>query len=312
MVGKARHAVSEILKNGAETGWWRGRFLDRVVEPFQKRVHPGYGNGVHVMDEDWDNLLILDACREDLFRETVDLSPFDSYRTVTSLGSATGEWTRNNFTDRKFGDTVYVTANPFLTRYAPDSFHELIEVWRESFDDEKQTVPPDSVTESFREAVAEYPNKRVVAHYMQPHYPFRKMSYMGWHPDGILEGKAHEEVHTPWDALQAGLVDRKAVMEAYRDNLKYVMESVSEVVDDLPGKTVVTSDHGNMAGEWGLPFPVRIYGHPERLRFPELVTVPWAEVDNGPRKEIVEEGVTELSAEEGDLVEQRLEELEYR
>lgn len=305
------NSVTEIRRHYADRSWWRGRLLNRLVRPVQRSVFPGY-DGVKVMEEDWDNLLVLDACREDLFRATVDLSQFDSYRTVTSLGSATGEWTRNNFSDRQFGDTVYVTSNPFITRYASGSFHQLVEVWRESFDDEKHTVHPDSVTESLRDAVAEYPEKRIVAHYMQPHYPFRKMSYQGWHPDGILEGKAHEEIHTPWDALQAGLVDKQSVMDAYRDNLEFVMESVSEVVDDLPGKTVVTSDHGNMAGEWGFPFPIRIYGHPERLRFPGLVNVPWAVVENGPRKEIVDDGVTELSAEEGALVEKRLEELGYR
>lgn len=306
-----RNPITEIRQHYADVDWWRGRLLDRIVRPFHRSVFPGF-DGVQVMEEDWDNLIVLDACREDLFRETVDLSVFDSYRIVTSLGSTTSEWTRNNFSDRKFGDTVYVTSNPFVTRYASDSFHELVEVWRESFDDEKHTVPPEAVTESLREAVAEYPNKRIVAHYMQPHYPFRKMSYKGWHPDGILEGKAQKGIHTPWDALQAGLVDKRSVMEAYRDNLVYVMESVASVVADLPGKTVVTSDHGNMAGEWGLPFPIRIYGHPERLRFSELVTVPWATVENGPRKSIVDDGVTELSVEEGALIEKRLEELGYR
>lgn len=303
--------VTEIRRHYSDKDWWRGRIRDRLVIPFQRSVYPGF-DGIRVMDEDWDNLIVLDACREDLFRGTVDLSQFDSYRTVTSLGSATPEWVRNNFADQPFGDTVYVTSNPFVTRYASDSFHEIVEVWRESFDDETHTVPPKAISEKSREIIETHPDKRVVLHYMQPHHPFRNLSYKGWHPDEMIVDRAQEEVHTPWDALQAGLTDKNTVLGAYRDNLEYVMESVSEVVDDLPGRTVVTSDHGNMLGEWGLPFPIRIYGHPPRLRFPELVNVPWAVVENGPRKEIVDDGVTELSSEEGDLVEQRLEELGYR
>jgi hypothetical protein len=303
--------ITEIRRHYSDREWWRGRLLDRVVIPFQQTVYPGAG-GIRVMDEDWDNLIILDACRRDLFEHTVDLDRFDAYRTVTSLGSATAEWTQKNFSDGQFGDTVYLSSNPFLTKFASDSFHELVEVWREAFDEEQHTVTPDAVTERLRAAVTDHPDKRIVAHYMQPHYPFRNLSYGGWHPDGILNDGAHEKQQTPWEAMRAGLVDRATVMDAYRDNLEYVLESVSDVLDDLPGKTVVTSDHGNMAGEWGFPFPVRIYGHPMRLRYPELVEVPWAVVENGPRKEVVDDGVTELSSEEGELIERRLEELGYR
>lgn len=41
------------------------------------------------------------------------------------------------------------------------------------------------------------------------------------------------------------------------------------------GTTVVTSDHGNHLGEFATPFPIRLYGHPEGIRTPELIRVPW-------------------------------------
>ncbi|WP_186313321.1 hypothetical protein [Halorubrum salsamenti] len=53
------------------------------------------------MDEEWDNLIILDACRLDLFEETIDTGQFDEYRHVWSRGSKTDEWTYNNFIDEE-------------------------------------------------------------------------------------------------------------------------------------------------------------------------------------------------------------------
>lgn len=46
-------------------------------------------HAVRLMDEDQDNLIMLDACRYDLFEEFVDTDAFDSYRHVISIDSNT-------------------------------------------------------------------------------------------------------------------------------------------------------------------------------------------------------------------------------
>ena len=49
------------------------------------------------------------------------------------------------------------------------------------------------------------------------------------------------------------------------------------LIESLDGKTVVTSDHGNLFGRRLWPIPLQKYGHPPGLRFPELIEVPWHE-----------------------------------
>lgn len=307
-----KYLLSELSNNWRDREWRRGRILNRVIRPVHTKVYPKNRGSIHVMEKDWDNLVILDACRHDLFSSVVDVTQFRNYKCVRSLGSATSEWTRNNFQGRSFGDTVYVSSNPFITKYAPDSFHSLIEVWADSFDEEQGTVSPEAMFGAALEAHDAYPEKRLIVHLMQPHYPFRKMKFSGWHPDEIVGDKDLGELHDPWEALKEGVVSEQDVWAAYEDNLKYGMETVERLLDELQGKTVVTSDHGNMFGERGFPFPMKIYGHPERLRFPELVNVPWATSMNGPRRNILPEGTEKTSVTDEEMLQDRLQALGYK
>src|SRR6056297_529711 len=59
-----------------------------------------YGPGTRVMDEDWDNLIILDACRYDMFAEQVDLD--GELESRISLGSTSEEFLEQNFGDNTF------------------------------------------------------------------------------------------------------------------------------------------------------------------------------------------------------------------
>jgi len=54
------------------------------------------------------------------------------------------------------------------------------------------------------------------------------------------------------------------------------MPYVKKLVDILPGRTVVTADHGEAFGEKIHPLiPIRVYGYPSEIRIPTLVKVPW-------------------------------------
>jgi hypothetical protein len=130
-----RHVTEEIRENGRDREWWRGRINTRINSPIQKRVRP-QSEAVDVPNSDWDVLIVIDAARYDLFGEqTVELDYDFEERSVRSKASATREWLDQNFTC-EYGDTVYVTANPQVTKYKPDRFHRLIEVWRDGFDEE--------------------------------------------------------------------------------------------------------------------------------------------------------------------------------
>jgi len=89
--------------------------------------------------------------------------------------------------------------------------------------------------------------------------------------------------------LDAGEVTREVVWSAYRSNLEFAWPAVNQLLDELPGLTAVTSDHGNAMGERAWPFPIRVYGHPLGILIPPLTEVPWLTHTNGDRKEILAE-----------------------
>lgn len=280
MLRKLRYAVSEITANYDRRTWWQNRTAHRIIAPLQAYI--GSESEISVMDEDWDTLIVLDACRADLFEEVIDTSSYDSYERVYSAGSATHEWTRSNFGGQALTDTVYVTGNPVVSRQIETAFHAFIEPWREAFDPALGTVPPESVTEAALEAREQFPEKRLIVHYLQPHYPFLGAPHLRYSEfngtDEVTVDGANSGATDIWEAVGLGYEGRDEVWEAYAENLRRVMEAIEPLVE-TPGRTVITSDHGNMIGE-RLPYlPIQLYGHPTGIHHPALREVPWAVVD---------------------------------
>lgn len=295
-----RYIASELRENYDDEFWWRNRMLHRFVGPLQGFI---YGtDGIDVMSEEWDSLIILDACRVDYFEEVADLSMFDDYRVVTSKASATPEFVAKHFTGQEFGDTVYVNSNPHISRDAPGSFHERYDLWVNAFDEEASTVLPETARDWGLKAAQEYPNKRLIVHYNQPHGPYIGSSRIEWDYE-IARGSG--------EALKKGLVTEDAFREAYRENLEMALPTAINLANQLPGRTVITADHGELFGKRQFPIPIRAYAHPPGLRDPDLVNVPWAVIDDGTERQIVDDGVS-LSRAESDEVSERLTDLGYK
>ena len=294
---KLQHVYTELKQNYDDRMWWRHRIGARIIGPFHINVYPTRKDGTHVLDEDWDILVVLDACRADLFEEGVDVQQFDSYRRVDSLGSRTPEWTRENFSGHDLGDTVYVSSNGWVSTVLDDTFHDLIEVWRET----DGPCHPEHVTEAARAAHDDYPNKRLIVHYLQPHRPF------------ITSDIGFDErfADNPWQALGNGDIDRDTVWQLYQENLDEVFEEAYDLAQELPGRAIMTADHGNLLGARTYPVPVRLYGHPEGVRHPGLIEVPWAVIEDEDRPRITNEGVGEVSEDDADSVTEHLEALGY-
>jgi hypothetical protein len=152
---RLRHAVSEIRQNFSSLNWWRNRVLVPFIFGTATRLHPGYpgyDEAVRVMEEDWDTMIVLDACRADYFERVADLERLDEYESRISLGSHSSEWTRRNFAGQEFGDTVYISANPHTSLVAGAAFHHIDELWTRAFDEEHGVVLPDAVCEAAIEA----------------------------------------------------------------------------------------------------------------------------------------------------------------
>lgn len=265
---------------------------------------------ITIMEEDWDNLLILDACRFDLFRDTHTLP--GELRPVRSAGSKTGEFLHANFGDDLFPDTVYISANPQIQLHGLENqFHDCVRLWETDWNDALDTVHPESVVERAIEYQDTYPSKRLIVHFVQPHYPFigelgRQIDHGEMIGDGLIKNERSHR--TIWEQLENGDIDRNTVWAAYRENLALTLPHVQELLSHLVGKSVVTSDHGNAMGEW------RIYGHPFGKHIAPLVKVPWLVVHDGDRKGIQSGTAGGRLADTGDTetMEDRLEALGYR
>lgn len=294
---------ASLADNWNDPDFWRGVALPFVlrtalIEPYFRYVDPRDGDDF--MAEDWDNLVILDACRYDLFaaRNTLE----GTLETRRSRGSNTAEFLGRTFRGREFPDTVYVTGNPQVSVRLDDPFHRTIPVWRDGWDDDLNTVPPATMAEATQRAHDEYPNKRIVSHWVQPHYPFigeRGRELLG-RQAGIelskrMAGEEDEETtsdhDTVWDMLRRETASKEAVKEAYAENFDLTLPHVEELLSGLEGRSVVTSDHGNLLGEYPKPCPVpfKLYGHPPGVHADALVTVPWLVVEGESRKRIVAE-----------------------
>lgn len=273
--------------------------------------HFGGGDGIDVMEADWDNLVLLDACRYDAFEERNYID--GELRRVRSRGSHSVEFLTENFANRQFHDTVYVSSNPYThVHLAPDTFHDIINVFHDGWDDSMQTVPPEAIVSATREAHERYPNKRIISHFMQPHQPF--IGDIGDRFNQMALSRDADGGDSIWLQLQYRIapVSVETVWNAYIENLDIVLSHVAELLDELDGRSVVSADHGELFGERGVPIPLRTYGHPEGIRIPEVINVPWLEVPSENRREVTaEEPATQRENIDEDTIEDRLSDLGY-
>ncbi|MDS0282281.1 hypothetical protein [Haloarcula onubensis] len=273
------------------------------------------------MQEDWDNLLILDGCRFDMFSDSYADFLGGSLESRTSMGSASKEFMENNFYGDSFHDTVYVSANPHSHFVPEGTFHDVITLLDTAWDEETGVVLPEDVVAAARDAHETYPNKRLVVHFMQPHYPFigelgQQIEHSGVGKrtsDGDLVSSTKQS-KTIWAVLHYDLADvsHEDVWEAYNENLDVVMPAVESLCHELGGKTVITADHGNLVGEWIGPLPVRGYGHPPNMYVPELLEVPWHVIEAETRRDVVSDTPVAQTDAEREIVESRLSDLGYR
>lgn len=257
-----------------------------VHQTYSKYVNSQFEDrSIEVMSADWDNLVLLDAARFDYF-ETVNTID-GSLQKKVSRGKKSWEFIKENFVGRDLHDTVYVTANPFSTDIPEGTFHHIDHLHARKWDECIGTVQPEDVVEAAVEAHGQFPNKRLIVHYMQPHRP-----YLGETAEmlrGRLDLKGygeHDEGIQIWGAVKQRDVTIEEIRKAYRESLEISIASVGKLLYRLSGKSVVTSDHGEMLGERVFPFTTRVYGHMEGFDTPTLREIPWLEIDFGERREI--------------------------
>jgi len=305
---RLRSPLRERVKRGLKEPHLVVRQLNEWLYEFHSKYFDGRER-LGFFERDWDNLVLLDACRYDAFAAVSDL-PGDLESRHTN-SSSTIEFLKRYVDGRDLTDTVYVTANPQHYRkskrdYISSEFHDVIEVWQEDgWDDSFRTVRPETVADAAERAAAQYPNKRLLIHFMQPHYP-----YIG--PTG--QEKFDNDSLDFFNRVLNGEIDVEddVLRAAYRENIEKVLPSVHKLLKSLGGRTVVSADHGEMFGERASPIPIREYGHPTGIHTPELTNVPWLVFENSQRRAIVAGDADHDDRDVAtDVVEDRLRDLGY-
>jgi len=269
--------MSQVLKRKLSTleGFLKeGRYREILRHGYRNLMRPFVNAGYNfeeqfcVLDEEWDTLIILDACRYDTFQKENYLEGELDHR--FSRASRTYEWLKRTFTEESYDDIVYVSANPHTENAISGEqiFHDVKNVFQTHWDDDYGTVMPDAVSKAAKELQEEYPEKKLVVHYIQPHAPY--VGEIKVYTGDLNPGKWRP---TLMKELAYGDGDSEEFYEAYKDNFTEVLGSVEKLLPSLQGKVIISSDHGELFGEKGF------YGHPADLAIEDLVKVPWFTVD---------------------------------
>jgi len=294
LLGLVKKAVRELKGGWYKEEWWYFRLPSLFVRGFFHYIIREKNEGIYVMDEDWDNLIILDACRYDTFKE-VDWIKGVLEKKI-SRGSHTWMFLRENFSGKYFAETIYVSSNPFILE-VKECFYKTVYIAPDEELERYGTVLPQTVYEEAKRINNLYPNKRLIIHFLQPHDPF-------------IGETRFDKRKNPFYMFAMGRVTKDFLMKAYKDNLKEVLVYVEKLLEELKGKTVITSDHGESFGGKVKFFPVRIYGH-SGPRIRELIEVPWLVVEKYPRKKITSAGERVLAEISEDKVKRHLHTLGY-
>lgn len=189
-------------------------------------------------------------------------------------------------------------------------FHEVIDVWEMGWDDQLKTIPPGRVGRATRVARAMHPNKKLISHFMQPHAPYLSLRSLGRGIKNIITFKENKKEDERGGAYKikkliarvstyvlskkgvrrivgksrlrdsnpvketAQEIGIKGLRKAYEKNLRAVLEEASKTARRVPGKVVITSDHGEYLGE------NELYEHLAWCEDPILREVPWLEVED--------------------------------
>lgn len=266
--------IPKAIKNPSKAARYSRFEVEVAIRRINQFVHMRRRkpNSFDLMGRDWDTAVILDACRFDYFKQE---NIFEGkLHQETAPGGASQEFIREMFLGKELHNTVCVTGNPFVSLLEPGTFHDLIV--DDTWDIGNRQAAPSQVTEAAVRAHDKYPNKRIIVHYMQPHFPVH-------HPDYEFVNDGTSWRHGQFWPVT---VSEQDVRDGYRANLRYVLSYVENLVDQIDGKTIVTADHGELLGERVRPIPLRTYNHHEGLYAPELLDVPWLELDSNDRRTI--------------------------
>jgi len=213
----------------------------------------------------WKYLIILDACRYDYF---IKYWKYNNVYKVNSPASSTLVWLKKVFPD--YYDYLLFSCNPFIgnkinrkwSYNTYNHFKNVICLWMDQWNERYSTVLPETV---YRYCI-EKAIPRSIIWFLQPHSPYIDLEikktpddFRNWNPDlnfiDWSEKKSIDKYTT------------EGIRKLYDNNLKYAIPYVYKLTKILEKPIIITSDHGELLGEYG------IMGHPN-IKKKELRNVP--------------------------------------
>ena len=264
----------------------------RRFEPQRRRIHEFITN-------DEFALIVLDACRYDVFARVYSEFLSGRLENVWASGRWTAEYAERTWTENY--DLTYINSMPVNSDFyfdlhenshrPEDHIRQLVHVWEDGWDPERGTVPAETMTDTALGYASRMADTRLVVHYAQPHAPYiGATEILPWDSDddssteGGMRRLLSEDINRPnqriYNRIKSGDISSHELHNAYLDNLEYVLNDVVRLVRRLDCPVVITGDHGEHLGEDGK------YLHEEDSRL--IRQVPWLAVsaDETGRREI--------------------------
>lgn len=234
---------------------------------------------------DWDVLLVLDACRQDVLREVADW-PIGA---CSSPATMTDEWLAAASDSRILENATVVSSNSHYAEHEL-GLRDLQQLWETEWVDRLGNVPPEPVLTRLDDSIDDG-HIPIVGHIGPPHAPyiariggewfpvFPELTEWHWDPD-----REEFEQLSQQAAMATGVVDLDRAIRGYRASVRSVWNVVSEYVarwarDGLT--VVVTADHGET---FGRVRDFRLVEHPSGCYVPPLTRVPFAVFQDGERR----------------------------
>lgn len=273
------------------------RTVDRFYRPIALTASPYHPRATNVYEKDWDLLIILDSCRVDALREVADQGQYsfldaDKTESMVSVGGSTLEWTAGTFQKKWLTDiqkTAFISSNGWPYRILWEGYDvtehysapiakpnwntvkgnqlgEHIFAWRYGKRGFARQADAETVRDLTIKTGRNTSHDRVIAHFIEPHYPYVSA------PERLeVDGSPDEPTFTenpPWVYLLQG-GDRDLVWEHYLAELKHGLDYITGLLNNFDAETVlIAADHGEAFGEYGC------YGHYGGAIHPHIRRVP--------------------------------------
>jgi len=285
-------SIKNILKNWNNPFYVRNAIIYKIINYLNRDL-----NGIKIFNYSWDNLIILDACRYDLFENEWEKTNINGnlYKAKSS-GSHTKSFIKNNFKKDFYNNLVYITANPHVDILLKNRIYKIISVWKSDWNEKYHTVLPEVIYQHAIDASIKFPDKKLIIHFMQPHYPYigynlrdKSLEYLkqaALNENKIKSDVNHKESLLTWHSSKIyRIIDKKEHYRLYKKNFLIVWSYVLKLIKNLSGKIIITSDHGEAFGEKIHPLiPIKFYGHKEGININPLRNIPWLEIEKDKKR----------------------------